>query len=265
MYTMSVDSLSAERKALLFAAGAVRLALRLSQIREIVSVAAGSPEVAHQGAPVPTLPVAVALGLAAGPSRYAIVTEASPPVALGVEEIHGIVELAAAEVFQLPARTLLPSPAPFQSAIVTDGDLSLELSVPTLGWAPMEPAGELQLPPPGLEFAAGREILFARAGRVYAIPIRLLVHVLERPRVFTVPLAPSAHRGLLYHGRAIHPVFDLPVLYGEPPPADACPTALLVEAGGNAIAVAADRVLPASEDPRAEVTRPAWDALFGGV
>ncbi len=262
---MSVDSLSAERKALLFTAGEVRLALRLSQIREIVSVPGGASEVAYQGAPVPTLPVAVPLGLCAGPSRFGLVTEATPPVALGVEAVHGIVDLAGAEVFQLPARTLLPAPAPFQGAIVTAGELSLELAVATLGWAPIEPAAELAGPPPALDLGGGREILFARAGRVYAIPIRLLVQVLERPRVFAVPLAPSAHRGLLYHGRAIHPVFDLAVLYGAPPPAVGCPTALLVEAGGNAIAVAADRVLPAAEEPGGDVERPAWDALFGGV
>lgn len=258
-----MESLPAERKALLFTAGGVRLALRLSLVREIVALPGDGPEVTSRGVPVPSLPVAVALGLPAGPGRFGLVTEATPPLALRVEAVHGILDLAAAEVFQLPIRTLLPQPAPFQAALVSGGAIALELAVSTLGWAPTEPAAELTGPPPELDFPAGRELLFTRGRRTYAVPLQLLAHVLDAPAVFPVPLAPSAHRGLLYHGRAIHPVFDVAVLYGEPPGASAA-TALLVEAGGNAIAVLADRILPASAGPVGEVARPSWDALFGG-
>jgi chemotaxis signal transduction protein len=105
--------------------------------------------------------------------------------------------------------------------------------------------------------------LFSRGARTYAAPVQLLAQVLDRPAVFPVPLAPSAHRGLLYHGRAIHPVFDLPILYGDPAPEGAA-TALLIEAGGNAIAVLADRILPAGVAVGREVSRPSWDLLFTG-
>ena len=259
-----MESLPAERKALLFTAGRVRLALRLSQVREIVAVPAEAPEVTFRGTSVPGLTVAVALGLPAGPSRFALVTEALPPLALRIEEVHGIIDLAAAEVFQLPDRTLLPQPSPFQGAVVTGGTVFLELVVPALGWAPIEPAGELPGPPPELDFPTGRELLFSRGARVYAAPVQLLTQVLDGPAVFPVPLAPSAHRGLLYHGRAIHPVFDLPILYGDPAPEGAA-TALLIEAGGNAIAVLADRILPAGEAAGREVSRPSWDLLFTGA
>jgi chemotaxis signal transduction protein len=260
-----MESLPAARKAVLFSAGGVRLALRLSQVREIVALPDGAPEATSRGAPVPALPVAVALGLPAAPARFAVVVEASPAVALRVETVHGIIDLASAEVFQLPARTLLPAPAPFHAALVTRGEIALELAIPTLGWAPIEPASELPGPPPALDFPIGRELLFERAGRVFAVPLQLLARVLEAPRLFPVPLAPSAHRGLLYHGRAIHPVFDVPILYGDvASPAEGA-KALLVDAGGNAIAVLADRILPGGGGGEVEVERPSWDAIFSAV
>jgi chemotaxis signal transduction protein len=259
-----MGSLPAERKVLLFTAGRVRFALRLSQVREIVALPDDAAEVTFRGAAVPVLPVAVALGLPAGPTPFALVTEAIPPLALRVEAVHGIVDLSDSEVFQLPTRTLLPQPAPFQGAVVSGGAIALELVVPALGWAPMEPAGELPGPPPELDFPSGRELLFTRGRRTYAAPVQLLAQVLEAPAIFPVPLAPSAHRGLLYHGRAIHPVFDVPVLYQEPIPSSAS-TAILIEAGGNAIAVLADRILPAGGAPGGEVSRPSWDLMFPGA
>jgi chemotaxis signal transduction protein len=259
-----MQSLPAERKALLFTAGGVRLALRLSQVREIVDVPEEVGEVTFRGTVIPGLPVAVALGLAGGRTRFGLVTEAVPRVALRVEAIHGIVELSSTEVFQLPARTILPQPPPFQGAVVSAGAIALELAVASLGWAPTEPAGELPGPPPELDFAPGRELLFRRGARTYAVPVQLLAHVLDHPAVYPVPLTPSAHRGLLYHGRAIHPVFDVAVLYGERA-ADGAASALLVEAAGNAIAVLADRILPAGDAGGLEVSRPSWDALFPGA
>ncbi len=258
-----MESLPAERKALLFSAGGVRLALRLSQVREIVDVPEDAGEVTFRGTAVPGLPVAMALGLTGGRTRFGLVTETTPRVALRVEAIHGIIELSSAEVFQLPARTLLPQPAPFQGAVVSGGAIALELAVSSLGWVPIEPASELPGPPPELDFPLGRELLFTRGARTYAVPVHLLAQVLDHPCVYGVPLAPSAHRGLLYHGRAIHPVFDVGVLYGERAGEEVA-SALLVEAGGNAIAVLADRILAAGDGGAREVSRPSWDALFPG-
>jgi chemotaxis signal transduction protein len=257
-----MSSLTAEHKAVLFTAGGVRLALRLSQVLEVVAIPADAGEVSFRGGAVPALPVAVALGLPAAPTRFAIVTEASPPVALRVEAVQGIVDLAGAEFFRLPTRTSLPEPPPFQGALVAGGELALELSVGALGWVPMEPARDLPGPPAELDFATGRELLFERRGRTCAVPLHLLVQVLERPRVFPVPLTPAAHRGVLYQGRAVHPVFDVAVLYGEPPGDDGG-LALLVEAGATTIAVLADRVLAAGERREGDVSRPSWELMLG--
>ncbi len=256
-----MEPIAAESKAVLFTAGGVRLALRLSQVREIVAVPEHVAELPSRGASVPALSVAVALNLPAGPGRFALVTESSPAVALRVEVVHGIVDLSRAEVFQLPARTLLPQPAPFCGAIVSGDEIALELVVGALGWAPIEPAGELPGPPPGVDFPTGRELLFSRAGRTYAVPIEILDRVCDAPRIFPVPLTPTTHRGLLYLGRAIHPVFDLALMHGDVASAGPA-TALLVEAGGDAIAVLADHILPPGAAPAADVTRPSWDAIF---
>jgi chemotaxis signal transduction protein len=257
-----MPTLPADRKALVFSTGGVRLALRLSQVREIVATEAEGGEVRVRGGAVPALPLSVTLGLGSGSAGFALVIEASPPLALRVDALHGIVDLAAAEVFQLPARTALPQPSPFQGAIVVRGEIGLELNVAALGWAPLEPASGLLEPPPS-SAPAERELFFARAGRTFAVPVSLLVQVLEAARICAVPLAPPAHHGLLYHGRALHPVFDVAAIYGELAPAKEARTVLLVDAGGTAVGLLAERVLGVSgAAPGEEVIRPAWDALF---
>jgi chemotaxis signal transduction protein len=253
-----VDSLAA-RKALLFSAGGVRFALRVSQLREIVAVGPEEGEVRARGEAVPTAFVSTVLGLPGGSSPYALLTEGSPRAALRVEALHGIVDLGSAEVFQLPARTLLPQPPPFAGAVVQGGIVALELAVSTLGFAPLEPALEHFAPPADVS-GGEREIRFARGGRSFAVPLSLLVQVLEAPRVAPVPLTPPSHLGLLYHGRALHPVLDVSVLYGDPPGIPARHV-LLLDAGGTGVAVAADRVLGAGEG-EPDLLRPPWDAVF---
>jgi chemotaxis signal transduction protein len=255
-----VDSLAA-RKALLFSAGGVRLALRVSHLREIVPVDRGEGDVRARGETFPAAFVSTVLGLPAGPSPFALLTEGEPRAALRVEALHGIVDLAGAEVFQLPARTALPQPSPFAGAIVWKGEVALELAVSTLGFAPLEPA--LEHAPPTAESASAegdRELRFTRGGRTFAVPLALLVQVLDAPRVAPVPLTPPSHLGLLYHGRALHPVLDVAVLYGDAPVRRA-PQALLLDAGGAAVAVAADRVHGTREGGR-DAFRPPWDAVF---
>lgn len=257
-------SLAAERKALVFSVGGVRLALRLSQLREILPAGPGGQAVSARGAQVAAIPVAVALGLAAGPARFALVTEAEPPAALRVDELHGILDLSCAEVFQLPARTHLPQPPPFLAAIAADGELALELAVSALGWAPIEPARERGAPPPELDFPSGRELLFVRGARIFAVPLALLVQLLAGARVHPVPLAPPSHLGLAYHGRAIHPVLDPAALYGGVPGAARPANVLLVDAGGSQVGLAADRILQPGAATGEAVSRPSWDALLAG-
>jgi len=266
-----VPSLPAERKVVLFSAGGVRLALRLSHVREIVAIAPGEDEVVSRGERVPTAFVSTVLGLPSGSSGFALLTEGPSGVALRVDAVHGISDLADAEFFQLPAPTPLPQPPPFSGAVVVKGEIALELAVGTLGFAPLEPAEETVEPPPDLGLAPERELRFARAGRVYGVPLALLVQVLEAPRVAAVPLTPRSHRGLLHHARSLHAVLDVAALYGDaaadlgpdglaarPPPR----RVLLIDAGGTGVGVVADRVLGLAEGD-ADVMRPPWDALFG--
>lgn len=263
VYHGGVTSLPSERKALLFSAGGIRLALRLSQVREIQEVPDGAGEVVARGEPLPSAYVSTVLGLAGGPARYALVTESTPRSALRVEALHGIIDLAEAEAFQLPAHTLLPQPSPYAGALVTRGAVALELAVSSLGFAPIEPAVDAGQPPRSLGPWTERELRFARGGLVFGVPISILVQVVEAPRLAPVPLTPPSHRGLLVHGRALHAVVDVAVRYGLPPSAQA-QRVLLIDAGGAGVGVVADRVLGVGEgDGGEEILRPPWDAIFG--
>jgi chemotaxis signal transduction protein len=235
--------------------------MRVSHLREVVAVAADEGEVRTRGEAVATAFVSTVLGLPAAPSPFAILTEGSPPAALRVEVLHGIVDLAEAEFFQLPARTVLPQPPPFSGAVVLRGEIALELAVASLGFAPIEPAVERDDPPPDVDAPSERELRFARGERTFGVPLSILVQVLEMPRIASVPLTPSSHVGLLYHGRALHPVLDVGVLYGDAP-GGPVRTVLLLDAGGTGVGVAADRVLGVGEPRQEGVVRPPWDAVF---
>jgi chemotaxis signal transduction protein len=259
-----VSSLPSERKALLFSAGGVRLALRLSQLREIRELAPGEGEVVMRGEPVPTAWVSTVLGLPAGVARFALVTEDTPQTALRVEALHGIVDLADAEVFQLPAHTLVPQPSPFAGALVVKGEVALELAVSSLGFAPLAPGEDPLEPPASLGAWPERELRFTRGKLTFGVPVSLVVAVRDAPALAMVPLAPPSHRGLLYHGRAIHPVIDVGVFFGLMPSLIP-PEVLLLDAGGAAIGVVADKVLGLDRGhDDDEVLRPPWDTLFAG-
>lgn len=235
--------------------------MRLSHLQEVVAVAPDEGEVRARGEAVPTAFISTVLGLPAGASAYAILTRGTPPAALRVEALHGIVDLAEAEFFQLPARTVLPQPPPFSGAVVVRGEVALELAIASLGFAPIEPAVEHGEPPADVDAPAERELRFARGGRTFGVPLSILVQVLEEPSIAPVPLTPPSHRGLLYHGRALHPVLDVGVLYGDAP-GGPVRTVLLLDAGGAGVGVVADRVLGVGE-PRLEgLVRPPWDAVF---
>ena len=255
-----MDSLTAERKALLFSSGGVRFALRVAHLREVLAVDSPEREERLRGERVQEIVVAAALGLSAGSSPFAILTAGATPTALRVEALHGIVDLAEGEFLELPARTVLPRPAPFSGAVIHRGEISLELVTGSLGPAPAAPAEDRGGPPGDVPAPRERELRFARGERTFGVPLSLLAQVVEEPRVAKVPLAPPSHVGLLYHGRSLHPVLDVAVLFGDlPAPAR---TVLLLDAGGSGVGVAADRVLGVGE-PGGDLVRPPWDSVFG--
>ena len=249
------------RRALLFHAGGVPLALPLGEVREIARAERGAVEVRLRGEPIRALRVAESLGLDSGEPTFALALAEAGGPALLVDELNGIADLAEAEVFRLPGRTALPEPVPFRGAFLLRRTLWLELEPGALAgggsrvrapWA----GGALPDATP-----SGRELVCERGSTVLAVPISLLVQVVEPALVHPVPLAPHGLRGVLYHGRALHPVLDTAVLLGQPATGDPR-VLLLLDAGGATAGVLVDRVRTVEEGAAGgPVRRPAWDAL----
>jgi chemotaxis signal transduction protein len=243
------------RQVLRFRVGEVGFALPLVAVREIVPVGPGPSSGEPDGA--------VDLGrLLAIPSvpRFALLLAGDGPRALLVTEMRGVGDLASAEAFRLPEGVVAARPAPFRSALRFGQELDLELVPEGLAELRPDPVRDpRRLPDAG---PSGRELLAERAGARLAVPLPLVVQVLEGARLFHTPLGPPAFRGLLHHGRAIHPAWDAAGLLGDPAPGDPR-VLLLLDAGGATAGVLVDRVVGLSEGGGDEtVRRPPWDVLL---
>jgi chemotaxis signal transduction protein len=243
------------RQVLRFRAGGVSFALPLSTVREIVPAGAGSGRAPLEGA----IPLAERLGLRGEP-RFALLLEGAGIPPLLVDRMDGVADLADAEAFRLPERTVAAEPSPFSSALRFGVVLHLELApAALLTMMPLSPRPISAAPddPP-----AERELLAERDGQTLAVPLPLVVHVIDPVELSPVPLAPDGLRGILHHGRAIHPAWDAAHLLGGT--AHGHPRVLLLlDAGGTTAGVLVDRVLGLSEGMGlGPVRRPPWDALL---
>ena len=243
------------RQVLRFQAGGVPFAVPLSTVREVVKSGAGSFRDLPEGA----MGLAERLGLRGDP-RFALLLEGAGVPPLLVDRMDGIGDLADAEAYRLPERTVAAHPSPFSSALRFGGVLHLELAPASL--VSMERDAPRPFPvSPDLE-PAGRELFAMRAGQALAVPLPLVVQVVDPVHLFRVPLSPDGHRGLLHHGRAIHPAWDAAALLGLARTGDPH-VLLLLDAGGTTAGVLVDRVLGLSEGAgTGSVRRPPWDALL---
>lgn len=249
------------RQSLLFAAGGVALALPITEVRSIAPAERDGDGTRVRGVPVRAIPVARALGLAEGSSSFALLLEGGPVEALLVDEMRGVGDLGEAEVFRLPARSVGAPPGPFTGAFVLRGALHLEIAPSRLS-VPPPPVASPPAPVVADAPPADRELLCERAGVPLAVPLALLVQVVEAPRLHPVPLAPPGHRGVLYHGRALHPVFDAASILGVSARGDPR-VLLLLDAGGSTAGILVDRVRgPGEGQGGAEPRRPPWDELL---
>jgi chemotaxis signal transduction protein len=236
------------RQALLFRAGGLSFALPLRAVREIAPCGPDGDGVSLAGA----------LGLRGAP-RFALVPE-DGGVPLLVDEMRGVADLGEAEVFRLPARSVAVRPSPFAGALRVREEIHLELAPGRIDVA----RKAVPKPPPVVEEAprSDRELVAERGGVAIAVPLALVVQVVDPARLAPVPLAPAGHRGVLYHGRALHPAYDAAALLGEPGKGDPR-VLLLLDAGGTTVGVLVDRVRGLGEGDRGQpVRRPPWDALL---
>jgi hypothetical protein len=177
-----------------------------------------------------------------------------------VDALGGVGDLAQAEVFRLPERSAGVRPSPFAAALRFGDTIHLELAPSALEGS--RPVSWRPAPEQGDRPAGERELVAERGGRALAVPLSLVVQVIEPARPSPVPLAPRGHRGLLYHGRAIHPIWDAASLLGWSEDGEPR-VGLLLDAGGTTAGVLVDRVRGVGEGGVGEtVRRPHWDALL---
>lgn len=224
-------------------------------MREIVPAGTGE----GPGAPEGAVELAARLGLAGSPRFALLPADAALPVLL-VDKTEGVGDLAEAEAFRLPDGTVAASPSPFSSALRFGDALWLELAPAALASMrrfPPRPAAPVPDQAP-----SGRELLAERGDLLLAVPLALVVHVIDPVRLFQVPLAPEGHRGILFHGRAIHPAWDAAHLLGGRGGGDPR-VLLLLDAGGTTAGVLVDRVKGFSDGAgEGPVRRPPWDVLL---
>ncbi len=250
------------RQALLFTAGGIPLALPLTAVRSIAPAGGAGGDGRARDGEAPAISVARCLGRPRGAEAFDLLLEPAGRGTLRVDAMRGVGNLSRAEVFRLPARTVAVRPAPCTGAFLLDGTLHLELEPGSLRDPPPEPPAApprtwIDAPP------AGRELLCERSGVPLAVPLALLVQVVEAPRLHPVPLTPAGHRGVLYHGRALHPVLDAAAVLGEPEGGDPR-VLLLLDAGGSTAGILVDRVWGTGEGPGGRPPRrPPWDELLG--
>jgi len=224
-------------------------------VREIVNFGTGEVREIPEG----SVPLAETLGLRGVP-RFALLLEAPGLPALLVDRMEGVADLADAHAFRLPDRTVAVTPSPFSSALRFGEALYLELVPAALRDMRPDPARPFAASPDLVP--AERELLASRSGQALAVPLPLVVHVIDPVRLFPVPLSPEGLRGLIHHGRAIHPAWDAAAILGLPASGDPR-VALLLDAGGTSAGILVDRVLGFSEGTgTAPVRRPPWDTLL---
>ena len=243
------------RQVLRFQAGGVPFAVPLSTVREILKI---GPDPAR-GLPEGAVALAERLDLIGDP-RFALLHEEAGVPPLLVDRMDGVADLADAEAFRLPEGTVAARPSPFSSALRFAGVLHLELAPAALPTMRREPPRPIPATP-DLE-PADRELFAMRAGQALAVPLSLVVQVIDPVQLFRVPLSPDGHRGLLHHGRAIHPAWDAAAVLGLQGTGDPR-VLLLLDAGGTTAGVLVDRVLGLSEGTGTGlVRRPPWDVLL---
>jgi chemotaxis signal transduction protein len=236
-----------------FEAGGVPFALPLAAVREIV------PAGALQGAPAGAVALAERLGLRGTPAFALHLVGEGLPVLL-VDRMLGVGDLADAEAFRLPEGAVAARPSPFTSALRFGEVLHLELSPRAL--PEVRPAPIRARPAAADVPAKGRELVAERGALRLAFPLALVVQVVDRVRLSPVPLAPPGLRGLLYLGRALHPVWDAAAFLGPTLPGDPT-TAVVLDAGGTTAGLLVDRVVGISDGEEGPaVRRPPWDVFL---
>ena len=227
-YHGRVSPLPTARKALLFSAGGVRLALAAGAAPRDCRAGArrgrgGDPR-ASRCRP-PASPPCSGCRPARRATRWSPRTRRRRPC--GWRRCTASSTWRDAEAFQLPAHTVVPPAVALRRGAGGEagGGPRAGRPVPGVrspGAGARTRASRRRRSGPSAE----RELRFARGRLTFGVPVSMLVQVVRARRGWRrCRSRPPSHRGLLYHGRALHAVIDVAVYYGWPPSPSAAPGA----------------------------------------
>lgn len=231
------------RLCLLVEAGGARWALEASAVLEVFRPRSGKGPRGVSVVDLPTL-----FGAPARPEtdeadasedEAAVVLDTSPTLAIRVDRVLEVADVAKAEVFGLPPGLGERLPLVVRGALVHDGKLFLELDPEPLAqrlpWEPV-PARPIFL----LETPPERALLFTSHGRAQGIPLAWVSRVVAWDDAFCPLPGCLPVLGLQPHGQALWPVHSANALIGAASPKE--PLLILTELAGQNVGLSASAV-----------------------
>lgn len=176
------------------------------------------------------------------PGATAVVLDVSPTLAVRVDRVHEVADVAGAPFFLLPPGLGEALPKLVRGALLHREALYLELSPEALRSAPgaaCAPRRPLFL----LEEAPERALVFRSQGRWWGLPLPLVSQVVVAREESFCPLPPEEGPvlGFYFHAQSLWPVFSVGRLLSSEGARE--PHLIFCEAAGQGLALCAESVL----------------------
>ena len=176
----------------------------------------------------------------------AVLLDTSPTLALRVNRVRGVLDVAPCPWLHVPRRVAATVEPAVRGLIDVDGELFLELDVEALA-AGLRPPPQLKVVDP-FGPSPTRALVFETGGRLLGLPLAAVAQVVALGRSFCPLVAPTAAVGVILHQQQAWPVFSIPGLLGEPIASE--PLVVLTEVSGDPVGFTAERARGVLDGPQ---------------